>query len=304
LHYCFKSDFDSNWNNWTAQGNLYIDVVYIIDKGTKKFYQTIKNVYPGTNPLDDSTSWKEAPGYGTLLTENILITNDEGSISGGMLNKPTNNKTILWAGGEGVDTDASSKDAAFRVTEDGTLFATKGMFSGMYISKAKELQKFVVSRRIIPELVYYEEYETDKYRAVTPPVLDISELSDVLIFDESKFNLSFSDMPKQLCNSNGDPIRYPRYTYDPDTYTFTRQDVDLYINGSPVVYLPTGWYLPLSPSDKGNKPYDRLHHFLSVGNSGSISSETAESNDVDFDYSNIDFDAFFAYMISLTTPST
>lgn len=296
------------WNSSTTYyykggentGDSYIDVVFMIKNSKKSFYQA-KQTGSNNEPTENSEYWEPAPSYDTLLSENILIS-DGDTISGGMLNKATNSKTILWAGGNGEDTNSSSANAAFRVAEDGTLYASKGMFSGMYISKARELQKFVVSKRIMPELVYYEEYETGKFRAVTPPILDISELSDVLIFDFSKFD--FSGMPKLLRDSNGDTIKYPRYIYDDETKYFIREDVELYINGHPTVYLPTGWYVPIAPDTYNNIPYKRLHHFLSVGMDGSIHAETSSSEDLSFDCSYIEFDAFFAYMVSLTTSET
>lgn len=256
-NYCYKSDIDSNGEYVENPEDKFIDVVWIKDTGNSSvFYQALKGEdgdgNKGNNPSSEGSAyWKKAPSYGVLFAEQVLITNGNNLITGGITN--TTSDYVLWAGSTGSDdTEESAKTANFSVTREGVLKAKEGLFEGCYMPGTRTLTSPKIKNTL--NMLVCDNPVNDSTTGITLTLdLDYSEISESMNFD-------FQDIQMESTTLATIPV-VTNLTKENLTWTYTVEDITIKnIENEINLRLPVGLYVVLNSNSQD--PSDSFAYFM------------------------------------------
>lgn len=227
----------------TGDNIYYTDVVAYGDESNFAFYQAKEyHTSDSKNCPPNTDHWHKVAYSALSLTQQLLITNDKGKITGGFVDveKAQSNKTItddgivLWAGSQpNSDSYQSANSATFSVTRSGVIKAAKGVFEGSYMPRVKDVVNPKISNIIDLSRC---RINTDG-KAYMYLSLDLSEITEGMNFKFSKID----NIPTTPIGT----IRYINKVYkNSNKVIWNSISTDLIPMSKIYLDLPTALYVP------------------------------------------------------------
>lgn len=230
----------------TGDNVYYTDVVAYGDESNFAFYQvreyhksSLKNCPP--IDADKNQFWRKVAYSALTLTQQLLITNDNGKITGGFVdvekaqnNDITDDGIVLWAGSQPMDTSVdSANNATFSVTRSGVIKASKGLFEGSYMPGTRTLTSPKVKNTL--NMLVCKNPDSDLVSTVTLD-LNYSEISESMNFDFQQVSMD-SKILAEI------PV-VTKLTKTNSTWTYTVEKVNvLNMQDKVNLRLPIGLYV-------------------------------------------------------------